>query len=138
MMDFYQNYWSVASTEFPQLRMLKPEVVGRDGSWIYYPDLYANNSVRLIHKFKGIGCELAVVTRNAEALAEALLPFLESDMIVRPTKSMAFVNIKTPAINHILDFDEIKPDVVSSLRTLERLRKFAMNEEVRQRITRLL
>ncbi|KSV66628.1 hypothetical protein N182_35000 [Sinorhizobium sp. GL2] len=138
MTEFHQNYWSVASTEFPQLRMLKPDVIGKDGSWIYFPGLYAGNSVRLIHKFKGIGCELAVVTRNAEALAAALAPIMEPEMIVRSTKSMAFVNLKTPALNHILDFDTVRPDVVSSLQALDRLRKFAMNEEVRQRITNLL
>ncbi|RNJ44281.1 hypothetical protein B5V01_29875 [Mesorhizobium erdmanii] len=132
MMEFYGNYWSVASSEFPQLRMSKPDVVGKDGSWIYFPGLYSGNSVRLIHKFKGIGCELAVATRNAEALEEALLPYLEPDMIVRPTKSMAFVNVKTPAINHTLDFETIRPEVVYSLQTLDRLRKFAMNENVRR------
>ncbi|MDX0584569.1 hypothetical protein GOD01_16915 [Sinorhizobium medicae] len=134
MMDFYQNYWAVASSKFPQLRMLKPDVVGKEGSWIYFPPLYAGNSVRLIHKFKGIGCELAVVTRHAEKLAESLAPFLESDMIVRPTKSMAFVNVKTAAINHVLDFEAVRDDVVSSLQTLDRLRTFAMSEDVRQLI----
>ncbi|TCN30180.1 PD-(D/E)XK nuclease family protein [Sinorhizobium americanum] len=134
MMDFYQNYWAIASSDFPQLRMLKPGVVGKDGSWIYFPPLYAGNSVRLIHKFKGIGCELAVVTRSAEKLAEALAPFLEPDMIIRPTKSMAFVNVKTPAINHISDFEAVRNDVVLSLQALDRLRAFAMNEEVRRLI----
>ncbi|MDX0072481.1 hypothetical protein GOC11_26950 [Sinorhizobium meliloti] len=138
MMDFYQNYWAVASSEFPQLRMLRPDVVGKDGSWIYFPPLYAGNSVRLIHKFKGIGCELAIVTRNAEKLAESLAPFLTPDMIVRPTKSMAFVNVKTPAINHILNFQAVRADVVLSLQTLDRLRRFAMNDDVRQLITAAL
>ncbi|MER9684693.1 MULTISPECIES: hypothetical protein [unclassified Mesorhizobium] len=132
MMNFYKNYWSMASSEFPQLRMPKPDIVGKDGSWIYFPGLYSGNSVRLIHKFKGIGCELAIATRNAEALGEALLPYLEPDMVVRPTKSMAFVNVRTPVINHTLDFEQIRPEVVHSLRTLERLRKFALNEDVRR------
>ncbi|AKH99213.1 PD-(D/E)XK nuclease superfamily [Hoeflea sp. IMCC20628] len=138
MMDFYHHYWTVASTEFPQLRMLKPDVVGRDGTWIYFPSLYAGNSVRLIHKFKGIGCELAVTTRNAEQLAELLAPFLESDMVVRPTKSTAFINVKTPAINHILDFATLRADIVLSLETLDRLRSFAMNEQVRRGIMAVL
>lgn len=138
MMEFYQKYWLVASTEFPQLQMPQPETVGKDGSWIYFPGLYAGNSVRLIHKFKGIGCELAIVTGNADSLAAALAPILEPEMLVRSTKSMAFVNLRTPALNPILDFETIRPDVVSSLQSLDRLRKFAMNEEVRQRITNLL
>lgn len=138
MMDFYMNYWSVASSEFPQLRMPKPDIVGKDGSWIYFPGLYSGNSVRLIHKFKGIGCELAVATRNAEALGEALLPYLEPDMLVRPTKSMAFVNIRTPAINHTLDFETIRPEVVYSLQTLDRLRNFAMNEDVRRCLNKVI
>lgn len=131
MMEFYQNYWTVASSEFPQLRLIKPEVVGKDGSWIYFPPLYGGNRVRLIHKFKGIGCELAVTTRNAEQLVDALGPFLQADMIVRPMKSMAFINVQTPAINHLLDFNTIKGDVVRSLHALERLRAFAMDERVR-------
>ncbi|MDX1010509.1 hypothetical protein GOE08_27135 [Sinorhizobium medicae] len=135
MMEFYKNYWAVASSEFPQLRLIKPDVVGKDGSWIYFPPLYSGNSVRLIHKFKGIGCELAVVTRNAEQLAEALEPFLQPDMIVRPTKSMAFVNVRTPAINHLLDFEIVRSDVITSLRTLERLRNFAVDINVRKIIT---
>lgn len=134
MMEFYENYWAVASSQFPQLRLLKPDVVGKDGSWIYYPPLYGGNSVKLIHKFKGIGCELAVTTRKAEELADALGPLLQADMIVRPTKSMAFVNIKTPAVNHLLDFDTIKGDVIASLHALERLRIFAMDENVRKLI----
>jgi hypothetical protein len=138
MMQFYQNYWSLASTEFPQLRMLKPDVVGKDGSWIYFPGLYAGNSVRLLHKFKGIGCELAITTRSAEALADQLAPFLEPDMIMRSMKSMAFLNIRTPAINHTLPFEVVRPDVVSSLHALDRLRKFALKEEVRRRITSAL
>lgn len=134
MMSFYQNYWALASREFPQLGMLKPGVVGKDGSWIYFPTLYAGKSVRLIHKFKEIGCELAIVTRNAETLAQELAPFLEPDMVVRPTKSMAFVNIKTPPINHMRDFDELRGDIVASLQTLERLRAFALGDPVKQRI----
>ncbi|MBY3181414.1 PD-(D/E)XK nuclease family protein [Rhizobium laguerreae] len=138
MMNFYQKYWAVASTEFPQLRMAKPEIVGRDGSWIYFPPLYAGNGVRLIHKFKGIGCELAIATRNGEKLAQELIPFLETDMIARSTKSMAFVNVNTPAIDHIRDFLEVRTDVVLSLQALDRLRSFALNEQVRSRITALL
>lgn len=138
MMSFYQNYWKIASSDFPQLRMLKPEVVGKDGSWIYFPPLYAGSSVRLIHKFKGIGCELAVVTRRAEALAEELAELLDPDMTVRPTKSMAFVNVRTPAINHILDFDTIRSEVFLSLQTLDRLRTFAMTDAVRKRIMAVL
>lgn len=134
MMEFYQNYWAVASSRFPQLRLIKPDVVGKDGSWIYYPPLYGGNSVRLIHKFKGIGCELAVTTRKSEELAEALGPLLQPDMIVRPMKSMAFVNVQTPAINHLLDFDTVKGDVLASLHALERLRVFSMNESVRKLI----
>ncbi|MDU0359784.1 hypothetical protein RWK44_05055 [Rhizobium sp. 25PS6] len=138
MMGFYQNYWAVASAQFPQLRMAKPDVVGKDGSWIYFPPLYPGNGVRLIHKFKGIGCELAIVTKKAEELLEALGPLLEQDMIARPTKSMAFVNVRTPAINHILDFEDVRADVIASLTTLERLRVFAMTDRVRQVITGLL
>ena len=134
MMEFYRNYWAVASSEFPQLRLIKPDVVGKDGSWIYFPPLYGGNSVRLIHKFKGIGCELAVTTRNAEQLADALRPFLRSGMIVRPTKSVALVNVRTPAINHLLDFDTVRGDVVTSLRTLENLRSFAMDRNVKKLI----
>ncbi|AZO32453.1 PD-(D/E)XK nuclease family protein [Mesorhizobium sp. M1B.F.Ca.ET.045.04.1.1] len=138
MMDFYKNYWSVASSEFPQLRMPKPDIVGKDGSWIYFPGLYSGNSVRLIHKFKGIGCELAIATRNAESLGEALLPYLEPDMMVRPTKSMAFVNVRTPAINHTLDFETIRPEVVYNLQTLDRLRNFAMNKDVRRCLNKVI
>lgn len=138
MTDFYHHYWKVASTEFPQLRMLRPDVVGRDGTWIYFPSLYAGNRVRLIHKFKKIGCELAVTTRNAEQLEEQIAPFLEPDMIVRTTKSMAFVNVKTPAINHILDFAALRTDIVFSLQTLDRLRSWAMNEQVRKHIVAVL
>lgn len=138
MMEFYRNYWAVASTQFPQLRMLKPKIVGKDGSWIYFPPLYPGNGVRLIHKFKGIGCELAVVTKQAEQLAEALGPLLEQDMIARPTKSMVFVNVQTPAINHILDFENVRVDVIASLTILERLRVFATSDRVRHVIAGFL
>lgn len=47
---------------------------------------------------------------------------------------MAFVNIRTPAINHMLDFDLVRDEVVSALGTLHRLRAFALNADVRQRI----
>lgn len=138
MMEFYQNYWTIAAREYPQLRMIKPGVVGKDGSWIYFPPLYAGSRVRLIHKFKGIGCELAISTRNAETLADALLPCLGPDMTVRPTKSMAFVNIRTPAIDHTRDFELVRDEVFSALATLDRLREFAMNTDVRQRIVESL
>ena len=132
MMDFYQNYWAVASNEFPQLHMAKPDIVGRDSSCLPFPPLYSNTRIRLIHKFKFFGCELAVPTQNAEKLEEELRPFLEADMTVRPKKLEAFINIKTPAIDHTRDFTEIRDDVVFSLQTLERLRLFAMDEKVRQ------
>ncbi|MBY3389183.1 PD-(D/E)XK nuclease family protein [Rhizobium laguerreae] len=135
MIAFYRNYWMVASNEFPQLGMKEPGVVGRDGSWIYFPPLYSGSSVRLIHKFKGIGCELAVVTRNAEPLAEALGPLLAPDMEPRVTKSMLFVTVKTPALNHILDFETLRPDVVQSLEALDRLRQFAFTTPVRDTIS---
>ncbi|TCP80793.1 PD-(D/E)XK nuclease superfamily protein [Rhizobium sp. PP-CC-2G-626] len=138
MMEFYGNYWAMASTEFPQLRMSKPSVVGRDGSWIYFPPLYAGNAVRLIHKFKGIGCEIAVATRNSERLAAMLSPFLEPDMTIRSTKSMAFINVRTPALDHTLDFESLRTEVLSSLSTLERLRTFALDDRVRKAIVEAL
>ncbi|WP_246617897.1 hypothetical protein [Rhizobium populisoli] len=46
---------AIASSQFPQLHLIKPDVVG---SGIYYPPLFGGNSLRLILKFKGIGCEL--------------------------------------------------------------------------------
>ena len=73
-----------------------------------------------------------MTTRNSEKLADALGPYLQPDMIVRPMKSMAFINVQTPAINHLLDFDTVRGDVVESLHALERLRVFAMNESVRK------
>ncbi|NKK72493.1 hypothetical protein GFM13_19330 [Rhizobium leguminosarum bv. viciae] len=73
-----------------------------------------------------------------EQLVEALGPLLEPDMMVHPTKSMAFVNIRTPAINHSLNFEVIRADVISSLGTLERLRRFAMDEQVRKLVTATL
>jgi hypothetical protein len=45
------------------------------------------------------------------------------------------VNVKTPAINHIRDFPDIRADVVLSLQALDRLRSFALDEQVRQLIT---
>lgn len=59
-------------------------------------------------------------------------------MIARTTKSMALVNVRTPAINHILDFEDVRADVIASLTTLERLRVFAMSDRVRQMITGFL
>lgn len=136
MMEFYLAYWAVASSEFPQLRMERPSVVGKDGSWIYFPPLYGGGAkVRLIHKFKGIGCELAVTTRRAEELATSLAPLLQTDMTVRTTKSAAYINIKTPALDHLLPFETIRGDVGTSLQALERLRLFALGEEVREKIT---
>ncbi|WP_246617898.1 hypothetical protein [Rhizobium populisoli] len=55
-------------------------------------------------------------------------------MIVRPIKSLAFVNVQTPAINHLLDFDTVKDHIIESLHVLERLRVFAMDESVRRLI----
>lgn len=139
MMTFYRNYWSLASSQFPQLRMLKPDVVGKDGSWIFFPPLYGSGSkVRLIHKFKNIGCELAVTTSRAEELAEALAPMLDADMVVRTAKSAAYINIRTTALNHLLPFDQQHDDVLAGLHQLERLRVFAMKDEVRRRIMPVL
>jgi hypothetical protein len=130
MMVFYRHYWQIATAEYPQLRMSLPDVVGKDGSWIYFPSLYAGTKVRLLHKFKGIGCELAVVTCNGEALANALSPLLDPDVVARVTKSMLFLNLKTPAIDHLLDFPLLAPVVRDSLAALERLRNFAIRPDV--------
>ncbi|MDX0503607.1 hypothetical protein GOC80_13325 [Sinorhizobium medicae] len=138
MMSFYLRYWEIASVEFPQLRMEKPKVVGKDGSWIYFPGLYAGKSVRLIHKFKGIGCELAIVTRRGEELAAAIAPHLEPEMVVRVSKSTTFLNIQTPPISHFLPFETVRADVVHSLSALDKLRRFALKEAVRRVITNLL
>lgn len=134
MMTFYRRYWEIASAEFPQLKMTLPNVVGKDGSWIYFPPLYAGTKVRLLHKFKGIGCELAVVTYNGAALAEAISAILEPDTVARVTKSMLFLNIKTPAIDHLQDFSQLASTVRDSLAALERLRQLAMKPEVAQLI----
>ncbi|WP_245292921.1 hypothetical protein [Pararhizobium arenae] len=75
-----------------------------------------------------------MTTRKSEELAEALGPLLQPDMMVRLMKSMAFVNVQTPAINHLLDFDTVKDDVLASLHALERLWVFSMNKSVRKLI----
>ena len=135
MMEFYRAYWALASSEFPQLRMERPSVVGKDCSWIYFPPLYGPGAkVRLIHKFKGIGCELAVTTRRAEEIAETLAPLLQEDMIIRTAKSAAYINVKAPTLNHLLPFETIRDDVSAGLRALDRLRIFAMSKEVRERV----
>ncbi|KDA00140.1 hypothetical protein HPO_01962 [Hyphomonas polymorpha PS728] len=132
MISFHQNYWALASAKFPQLRMMKPDVVGSDGSWIYFPPLYGDtNKVRLIHKFKGIGCELSVTTRRAEEIATALEPHLDVDMVVRSMKTAAYINIKTPALDHLAEFSVLESDLLISLQQLDRLRLFALNENVR-------
>lgn len=137
MMSFHQDYWALAAAKFPQLRMVKPDVVGSDGSWIYFPPLYGDTSkVRLIHKFKGIGCELSITTRRAEEIAAALQPHLDVDMVVRPMKTAAYINIKTPALDHLADFATLEDGVLISLQQLERLRLFALDEGVRELIKR--
>jgi hypothetical protein len=112
------------------LRMVKPGAVGKDGSWIYFPSLYGGTKVRLIHKFKGIGCELAVTTRTGEALGDALAPLLDIDMTARVTKSMLFVTVKSPSIDHTLEFSSVEPVVRESLAVLDRLRQFGLRADV--------
>ena len=139
MMSFYQSYWALASAKFPQLRMMKPDIVGHQESWVSFPPLYADTKkVRLIHKFKGIGCELSITTRRAEEIAAALQPYLDMDMVVRPTKTAAYINIKTPALDHLADFATLEDGVLISLRELERLRMFALDDGVRELITRYI
>ncbi|WP_092180977.1 hypothetical protein [Devosia sp. YR412] len=133
MMAFYEQYWSLASSEFPQLRMPRPGVVGKDGSWIYFSPLYGGGAkVRLIHKFKGIGCELGIATYRAQELAEAIEPLLDEDMVMRVTKSAAYVNLKAPPLKHLLPFGDIRDDAKVGLVQLERLRTFALRDEVRK------
>jgi hypothetical protein len=135
MMDFYQNYYKIASSEFPELRMPKPDIVGGGGTWIYFPPLYAGNRVRLIHKFKEIGVELQISTRSGEGLGDKLAPLLEPDMEIRPRRSQLLIGLPAPGIDHLADFDELKPKVRHCLELLRRMRKFALRPEVQKAIS---
>lgn len=95
MMGFYQNFYKIASSEFPELRMPKPDVVGGGGTWIYFPPLY--DKVRLIHKFKEIGVELEISTRSGNVLGDKLGPLLEPDMeLTKSSQGKALYNSPPP------------------------------------------
>lgn len=132
MMVFYRKYWELATAEYPHLDMVWPKDVGRDGSWIFFHplSLYARSKVRLLHKFKGIGCELAVHTYNGEALKNALSSLLDPDVVPRVSQSKLYLNLKTPAIDHLSDFSSLEPVVRESLVSLDRLRTFGMRPDV--------
>lgn len=136
IMDFYRRYFEIADAEFAELRMPKPDVVGKDGSWIYFPGVYGDKSVRPVHKFKVPAAQLLVMSRRGETLVAALEPLLDADMSVRAAASQAMVSLATPAIDHRLDFDLIEPAVRQSLHCLRRLRAFALRPDVRETILR--
>ena len=132
MTAFHRSYFEIAALSFEQLRMKRPEVVGRDSSWIYFPSPYAENpKVKLIHKFKLPAAELGIPTKNGQALADALTPLLPASMSVRVTKTWVFVAIPVPAIDHRQDFSLLVEAVRASLEALWSLRQFALEPSVR-------
>lgn len=129
---FYHRYYDIASVEFPQLGMRKPAAKGKGGTWVIYPPLNGLRRVGLVHKYMEIGCELSVPTEDVAGFCEAVRPFLDEDMVLRETKSIAYVNLRTPRIHHLEPFEASAPKVRESLAALDRLRAFAEKPEVWQ------
>lgn len=136
VMTFYRGYYDIASREFPQLRMDEPVIKGMGSTWVIFPPLNGMRRVSLVHKYLEIGCELSVATKDVAGFCEAVRPFLDEDMVVRETKSIAYVNIRTPPVHHLEALDEAAPKIRKALSALDRLRAFAEKPEVWKEIRR--
>lgn len=136
VMTFYRGYFDIASREFPQLRMEEPVLKGMGSTWVIFPPLNGMRRVSLVHKYMEIGCELSVPTRDVPGFCDAVRPFLDGDMVLRETKTIAYVNIRTPPTHHLDPFEEAAPKIRTALAALDRLRAFSERPEVFQVIRR--
>lgn len=134
IMQFYRGYYAIAPAEFPQLRMDEPVIKGAGSTWVIFPPLNGMRRVSLVHKYMEIGCEISIPTSQVSRFCEAIRPHLDEDMTLRETKSIAYVNLRTPPIHHLEPFEHAAPKIRDSLAAVERLRVFAARPEVWQAI----
>jgi hypothetical protein len=130
VMEFYQSYYEIAQARFPQLKMERPGIRGANNTWALFKNVNGYRRVDLVHKWLAIGCELSIPTDDVDAVRRAILPYLETGMTFKPTKSVAYINIQSTPVDHFADFETLRPSLDEALETLDRLRRFAAKREV--------
>lgn len=130
VMDFYRSYYEMAQSKYPQLKMELPGIRGANNTWALFKNVNGYRRVDLVHKWMSIGCELSIPTNDVDAVRQAMVPLLETGMTFKPTKTVAYVNLRSAPIDHFADFDSLVPAIEEALQNLERLRLFSARDAV--------
>jgi hypothetical protein len=130
VMEFYQSYYEMAQAAYPQLKMEPPGIRGANNTWALFKNVNGYRRVDLVHKWMSIGCELSIPTNDVDAVRQAIVPLLETGMTFKPTKTVAYINLRSTPVDHFADFESLIPAIEEALHKLERLRLFAAKDEV--------
>lgn len=136
VMEFYRSYFAIAQSKYPQLKIEPLGIRGANNTWALFKNVNGYRRVDLVHKWMAIGCELSIPTKDVDGVRRAILPFLESGMIFKETKSVAYINLRSTPVDHFADFESLLPAINEALEKLERLRLFSARKEVDEIIRR--
>ena len=117
MTEFWQQYWELANSLAPQLRVPKPKARPATSSFIYFKPISLAGNVSLIHKvcYGNVDLQFYGMGKRTGELEQRFGNLLESDMQIEPAAKSAVVRIRVPEIDMMSDFSNSKAAVRTAM-----------------------
>lgn len=98
---FFHDYWAIASSEYPDLRMKRDKDRPAGSTWVqFHPDIGLPPHVSLHHKAaETFAADLSFSRTSVEDLHAAAASLLEPDMFVEQRQKSAVIRIATPPLS---------------------------------------
>lgn len=125
---FFHDYWAIASSEFPDLRMKRDKDRPAKSTWVrFYPDVGLPKHVTLWHK--QVETDAAEVSLNfaqtkVEDLHDAIGQLIENDMSVEQRGGSAVIRIDAEPLSISAGCEAQREKVINHLAAARRLSAF--------------
>jgi len=123
---FFHDYWTIASSEYPDLRMKRDKDRPAGSTWVqFHPDIGLPAHVSLHHKAaETFAADLSFSRTNVEDLHAAATALLEPDMFVEQRQKSAVIRIATTPVSVAIGCAAQDGTVRSGLEAARRLSNF--------------
>jgi hypothetical protein len=130
---FFHDYWAIASSQFPDLRMKRDKDRPAGSTWVqFHPDIGLPAHISLHHKAaETFAADLSFSRTSVENLHAAAAHLLEPDMFVEQRRKSAVIRIQTTPLSVSAGCAAQEQAVRDGLEAARRLaRFFVKNREV--------
>ena len=121
--EFWREYWKIADSHWPELRMRKPQDKPATSSFIYFSPLGLANNVVLVHKvpYGNVDLQFGGMGERIGDLERLYRARLEAGMRIDRAAKSGVIRIRVPEIDMASPFSVSEPAVREALGAASRL-----------------